>query len=98
MKNLPAKEGDARDVSLIPGLGNFLELEMATYSSILTCKMQGQRSPESYSLLESQGFRHDLATEHNLVNVINIDDILSRVAEACELLGHLWQQCLSLWF
>ena len=59
MKNLPAKGGDARVVSSIPGLGNFLELEMATYSSILTCKMQGQRSSESYSPLESQGFGHD---------------------------------------
>ena len=59
VKNPPAKAGDAGDVSSIPGLGNSLELDMATYSSVLTCTMQGPRSPESYSPLESQGFRHD---------------------------------------
>ena len=37
VKNPPAKAGDAGDVSSIPGLGNSLELEMATYSSVLTC-------------------------------------------------------------
>ena len=34
VKNPPASAGDARDVGSIPGLGRFLEKEMATHSSI----------------------------------------------------------------
>ena len=42
-KNLPAKVGDARDLSLIPGLGRSLEKELATCPSILAWKFHGQR-------------------------------------------------------
>ena len=35
VKNLPASPGDARDESLIPGLGRSLKQEIATHSSIL---------------------------------------------------------------
>ena len=84
-------------MSSIPGLGKSLELKMATHSTILTCKMHGQRSWRA-TVHWSHKDSDLTATEHNLVNVINIDDILSMIAEACELLGRLWQQCLSLWF
>ena len=46
VKNLPAKAGDAGS---IPGLGRSLEKEMATHSSILAWKIQGQRSLMGYS-------------------------------------------------
>ena len=35
IKNLPGNAGGIRDESSIPGLGRFLEKEMATHSSIL---------------------------------------------------------------
>ena len=44
VKNLPANAGDARDPGTIPGLGNPLEKEMATRSSILAWEISGQRS------------------------------------------------------
>ena len=46
VKNLPS---DARDMGLIPGLGRSLEKEMATHSSILAWRIQGQRSLAGYS-------------------------------------------------
>ena len=44
VKNLPANAGDARDPGKIPRLGNPLEKDMATHSSILAWKISGQRS------------------------------------------------------
>ena len=51
VKNLPANEGDIRDVGLIPGLGRSLEEEMATHSSILAWETHGWRSLVGYSPL-----------------------------------------------
>ena len=39
VKNLPAKAGDVRDSSSIPGLGGPPGLEMATHSSILAWRI-----------------------------------------------------------
>ena len=41
VKNLPANAGDTRDVSLIHGWEDPLELEMATHSSILAKRHAG---------------------------------------------------------
>ena len=35
LKSLPANAGDIRDMGSIPGLGRFLEEDMATHSRIL---------------------------------------------------------------
>ena len=43
VKNLPANAGDARDIGSVPGLGRYLELEMATHSSILGWKNSTDR-------------------------------------------------------
>ena len=43
VKNPPANAEDARDTSLIPGLGRFPEQETATRSSILAGKSHVQR-------------------------------------------------------
>ena len=37
--NPPVNAGDSRDVGSVPGLGDPLEREMATHSSILACKV-----------------------------------------------------------
>ena len=37
--------GDSGDVDLIPGLGSFLEKEMATHSSILACRIPWTEEP-----------------------------------------------------
>ena len=39
VKKLPADTGDAGDLGSIPGLGNPLEEEIATHSSILTWRI-----------------------------------------------------------
>ena len=46
VKNLPANAGGA---DLIPRLGRSLGEEMATHSSILACKIHGQRRLVGYS-------------------------------------------------
>ena len=45
VKNLPANEGDAGDVGLIPGLGRSPEKEMATHSSILIWEIPWTEEP-----------------------------------------------------
>ena len=49
VKNPLANAGDVRDRGLIPGSGDSLEEDMATYSSLLACMSQGQRSLVGYS-------------------------------------------------
>ena len=49
IKNSLANVGDTRDARLIPGPEDPLEKEMATHSSILAGKSQGQRSLVGYS-------------------------------------------------
>ena len=50
VKNLPANAGVAREVGSVPGMGNPLEEEMATHSSILAWKI-----PEEPGRLKSMG-------------------------------------------
>ena len=45
VKNPPANTGDARDASLIPGLGRSPGEEMATYSSILAWRIPWTEKP-----------------------------------------------------
>ena len=39
VENPPANAGDVRDAGLIPGLGRYLEEDMATHSSILVWRI-----------------------------------------------------------
>ena len=55
---MPANTGDTVST---PGLGRSLEKQMATHSSILARRSQGQRSLVSYS---SWGLNHSDLTEH----------------------------------
>ena len=61
VKNPPANAEDARDTSLIPGLGRFPEQETATRSSILAGKSHVQRSLEDYG--SSWGCKESDVTE-----------------------------------
>ena len=45
VRNLPANAGDLRDVDLIPGSGEALEMEMATHSSILAWRIPWTEAP-----------------------------------------------------
>ena len=45
IKNLPASSGDAEDMGSTPGLGNPLEKEMTTHSSILAWRIPGTEEP-----------------------------------------------------
>ena len=45
VKILPTNAGHIRDAGSIPGLGNPLETEMATYSSILVWRLQWTEEP-----------------------------------------------------
>ena len=49
VKSPPANAGDVRDTDLIPGLGRSLEEGMATHSSVLAWRINGQRSLVGYS-------------------------------------------------
>ena len=51
VKNLPANAGN---IGLIPGLGDPLEEDVTTHSSILAGKSQGQRSLTGYSPWDHQ--------------------------------------------
>ena len=50
VKNLPANAGNARDTGSIPGLGRSPGEEMATYSSILACRIPRTEEPGGYGL------------------------------------------------
>ena len=49
VKSPPANAGDVRNNDLIPGLGRSLEEGMATHSSVLAWRINGQRSLVGYS-------------------------------------------------
>ena len=51
IKNLPANAGD---VGLIPGLGNALEKEMATHSSIIAWEIPWTEEPGALQSMGSQ--------------------------------------------
>ena len=44
VENSPANTGDMRDAESVSGLGNPLEYEVVTHSSVLAWKSHGQRS------------------------------------------------------
>ena len=52
VKNPPANAGDIKHVSSIPGSGRSLEEGIATYSSILACKIPWTEEP---GMLQSTG-------------------------------------------
>ena len=58
VKNLPANAGDASDAGSIPGLGRFLEEEMATHSSILAWKIASTEKPGGVQFMGSQTIEH----------------------------------------
>ena len=59
VKNPPANMGGAGDVGLIPGLGTYLVVEMASYSSVLAWTEE----PGRLQSMGSQRVGHDLATK-----------------------------------
>ena len=59
VKNLPVNAGDARDLSLIPGSGRYLEEEMATHSSILTWEIPKTEEPGWLQSMEPQRVGYD---------------------------------------
>ena len=61
VKNLPANARDAREASLIPEWGRYLEEEMATHSSILAWKVPWSEEPGE---LQSTGSQSPDTTEH----------------------------------
>ena len=54
VKNLPASAGDRRDTRSIPGLGNPLEEDLATHSSVLDWKIPWTEEPGG---LQSMGLQ-----------------------------------------
>ena len=59
VKNLPARAGDMRDTSSIPGSGNPLEEEMANHSSILAWRIPWTEEPGGLQPTGSQRVAHD---------------------------------------
>ena len=57
-KNLPAKAGDAGDVSSIPGSGRSLEGGMATHFSILAWRIPWAEEPGGLQSMGSQRVKH----------------------------------------
>ena len=64
LKNLPASEGDTRDMGLIPGQRDLLEEEMATHSSIFAWKIPQTEEPGRLQSTGSQRVRQDRVTAH----------------------------------
>ena len=54
---------NARDSGSIPGLGNTLEKEMATNSSVLAWRIPGMGEPGGLQSMGSRRIRHGLATK-----------------------------------
>ena len=63
VKNPSANAGDARDVGSIPGLGRFLEKEMATCPSILAWRIPWMEKLGGLYSMWSQRVRHDSGTK-----------------------------------
>ena len=59
VRNLPASSGDTRDMDLIPGLGNPLEEDMATHSSIFAWKIPWTKEPGRLQSMGSQRVGHE---------------------------------------
>ena len=54
VKNLPFSAGDSRDVGLIPGLGRYSGVGMATHSSIPTWEIPRAEDPGGLQSMELQ--------------------------------------------
>ena len=59
VKNLPANAGDRRDTRSIPGLGNPLEEDLATPSSVLDWKIPWTEEPGGLQSMGLQRVIHD---------------------------------------
>ena len=59
VENPPANAGDVRDADLIPGLGRYLEEDMATHSSILVWRIPWTEELSGLQSIRSQNVRHD---------------------------------------
>ena len=59
VKNLPANAGDVRDVGLIPGWEDPLEMGIATHSSILTWRMTWTEESDGLLFIGSQTVGHN---------------------------------------
>ena len=81
VKNPPAKAGDIRDVGLILRLGDPLEEDMATHSSILAWRVPWTGEPGGLQSVGSQRVRHDLATTQTLVTVLRLLVVVASLAE-----------------
>ena len=68
VKNLPANEGDAGDVSLSLGWEDLLEEEMATHSSILAWRIPWTEEPVRLQFIGLQRIGHDLVNEHTHIS------------------------------
>ena len=58
IKNPPASAGDAKDISLVPGSGRYLEKGMATHSSILAWRSPLTEEPGGLQSRGSQRVGH----------------------------------------
>ena len=56
VKNMPVNAGDARDMSLIPGLGRSPRKELATHSSILAWKIPWTEEPDRLQFMKLQSW------------------------------------------
>ena len=70
VKNPPASAVDARDASLIPGSGRYLEEEMAIYSSILAWRIPWTEESGRLQFTGPQRVWHNM---HMYMCVFNIN-------------------------
>ena len=70
VRNLPASSGDTRDMDLIPGLGNPLEEDMATHSSIFAWRIPWTEEPGGLQSMGSHraGIEAPEATYHSFLS------------------------------
>ena len=64
VKDIPANVGEARDMGSILCQEDPLEKELATYSNILSWKIQWTKEPGDLQSMVSQRAVYDWATEH----------------------------------
>ena len=69
VKNPPVNAGDAGNMGSIPGLGNLLEEEMATHSTILTWEIPWTEDPGRLEPMWLQRVRHNWATEQKHTSI-----------------------------
>ena len=79
VKNLPVNERDKGDMGSIPRLGRSSGGEMATYSSILACKIPGTEKPGGIQSMRSQRVAHDWDHTHTHACTIFAMLVMNRV-------------------